>query len=133
MCATPKRYEFLLNSSYIWIHMLYEFIHSTGQEIKIFCENEPTTTKNVPPLHSTPPHLLTYLFFKGDLSKQCTSSNRILFQRTKKCPFYRDTPTDKLYFILSHQWHSYFVVLSLLFYILFSDILPVLYFILNHG
>jgi hypothetical protein len=70
---------------------------------------------------------------KGDLSKQRISRNCIFFQRTKKCLFYRNAPTDKFYFILSHQWHLYFVVPSSLFYVLFSDVLPVFYFILNHS
>ena len=56
-----------------------------------------------------------------------------LFQCTKKPLFYRNAPTDKLYFVLSHQWHLYFLVASLLFYVLFSDIWTVMYFVLNHG
>ncbi len=51
-----KVYEFILTSSYTWIHMLYEFIHSTGCKIKNFpwnwtiSHNTCTTT--------TPPHCL---------------------------------------------------------------------------
>ncbi len=56
------------------------------------------------------------------------------FNTQKKRLFYRNAPMDKLYLILSHQWHLYFVVPSSLFYVLFSDILlPVLYFIFNRG
>ncbi len=40
---------------------------------------------------------------KGDLSKQRTYRNCVLFQCTKKHLFHRNAPTDKLYFILSHQ------------------------------
>ncbi len=53
-----KIYEFILNSSYIWIHMLYEFIHSTGREIKILPRNQ-----------NHQPHYMCYHYTTASLGK----------------------------------------------------------------